>query len=213
MKSKDLIKKLNWRYATKTFDPAKKIPEKDFETLLEVLRLTPSSFGIQPWKFIVVRNPQIRAKLRPFCWDQSQITDASHLIILCRISETKIEEHIEKYILDKVKTGDLDPAKIQAYRERMIQTVRSKDENELKSWLRNQSYIALGNILTSCAVLDIDSCPIEGFDKEKVDELLELQKVGLSSVVMCAVGYRSLDDKYATAKKHRFPLSEVVMEA
>jgi nitroreductase len=213
MKTKDLLRHLNWRYATKTFDPTKKVPEKEFEALLEVLRLTPSSFGIQPWKFIVVKNPEIRTKMRPFSWDQSQITDASHLIVLCRISESKIEEHIEKYVLDKVKIGDLEPAKIQAYRERMLQTVRSKDEQELKTWLRNQVYIALGNILTSCAVLDIDSCPIEGFDKEKVDELLELPKVGLYSVAICAIGYRSLDDKHATMKKHRFPLSEVIMEA
>lgn len=207
----NIIDQLNWRYATKLFDPTKKVSDQDFETILESLRLTASSFGTQPWKFVVVKNPDIREQLKKASWDQPQMTDASHLIVLCRINEIT-PAYIDKYVADKAKDLNEPIENSKGAKDMMIGFLNGKSTEEKTVWLRNQVYIALGNLLTTCASLNIDACPMEGLDAAKFDEILGLEKYGINTVVACPIGYRSENDKYATRKKFRFPKAELVIE-
>lgn len=208
----DIIKKLNWRYATKKFDPKKKIAKKDFDILLETLRLTPSSFGLQPWKFVVVKSANIRKKLRPHAWDQSQITDASHLLIICSLKEMN-DNFLDKVYSERAKLLHLDKARTASSKERFLNFFNAKPEHERQAWLKRQCYVALGNLLTVAALLKIDACPIEGMDDPKeFDKILKLDKYGVQTVVICALGYRSKDDKHAKDPKFRLQKSKLFVE-
>lgn len=206
----ELISALNWRYATKEFDPSKKISDENFNILLESLRLSASSFGLQPWKFLIVKNPEIREQLKPHSWGQGQITDASHLLVLCR--QNNIDEaFVDSYIEDIANTRNVSTDDLEDYRKMMIDmVVKGQSETETQQWSKNQVYLALGNLLTSAALLKIDTCPIEGFSTEEYDKILNLSEKNLSSCVVCALGYRNEDDKYASLKKVRFGMDEVV---
>ncbi|HXF10734.1 MAG TPA: NAD(P)H-dependent oxidoreductase [Desulfuromonadaceae bacterium] len=208
IKSNQLLQQLNWRYATKQFDPTRKISASDWTTIEEALRLTPSSFGLQPWKFIVVTDPGVRAKLRPASWDQSQITDASHLVVLAaknNFGETDIDTHLA-YL---AKAQGSAVSALAPLRGAMAGAIQRMDESTRNAWTRNQTYIALGNLLTSAAVLGIDACPMEGFDRAQYDEILGLAAKGYSSAVVATLGYRAATDKYAGAPKVRFPKEHV----
>jgi len=203
-----LLAQLNWRYATKQFDPTRRISAADWTTLEEALRLTPSSFGLQPWKFIVVTDPAVRAKLRPASWDQAQITDASHLVVLAaksNFSETDVDAHI----IHLAKAQGTAASALAPLRGAMAGTIQRMDEATRNAWTRNQVYIALGNLLTSAALLGIDACPMEGFDRAQYDEILSLKAKGYSSAVVATLGYRATTDKYAGAPKVRFPKEHV----
>src|SRR5271155_1221393 len=207
--SKQLLEQLNWRYATKDFDPTKKISAADWATLETALRLTPSSGGLQPWKFVVVTDPAVRVKLRPASYGQAQITDASHLVVFTaknNFSEADVDAHI-KHI------AEVQGAPIEALaplRGMLVGgIVQSQDEAGRNAWARNQVFIALGNLLTSAALLGIDACPMEGFDRGQYDEILGLKAKGYSSAVIATLGYRSLTDQYAAAPKVRFPKEQV----
>jgi len=203
-----LLTQLNWRYATKQFDPTRKISASDWTTLEEALRLTPSSFGLQPWKFIVVTDPTVRAQLRPASWNQSQITDASHLVVLAaknNFGETDIDAHLA-YLAQAQGSAVSTLAPL---RGAMAGAIQRMDDATRNAWTRNQVYIALGNLLTSAALLGIDACPMEGFDRAQYDEILGLKAKGLSSTVVATVGYRAATDKYAGAPKVRFPKEHV----
>lgn len=195
----NIIQQLNWRYATKSFDKNKKINPQDFDTLLESLRLSPSSFGIQPWKFIVVKNSEIREKIKEASYGQVQISDASDLIVLCA------KNNITEVDVDRI-TGSNE-----SYKNMIMSAIGAKSTDELLNWNAKQVYIALGFLLETAALMNIDSCPMEGFDANKVDEILKLKEKGLTSTVICPVGYRSVDDKYAMAKKVRFLREELVL--
>ncbi len=200
-----IIDDLNWRYATKVFSD-KKISQKDLDELMEALRLAPSSFGLQPWKFIVITDPKIREQLVQHSWGQKQITDASHLIVLAAVNVD--ESYIRKYVESMAKTRNVSLESLKDYEEMMLNSIMSRSEEERLNWAKRQVYIALGILHVACAQKRIDSCPMEGFDHKKYDELLGLEKENLSSVVLCPVGYRG-DDKYAAQKKVRFSKDEV----
>jgi nitroreductase len=207
-----LIHQLNWRYATKQFDPQRKICAEDWAALEDALVLTPSSFGLQPWKFVVVKDPAVREKLMPASWGQKQITDASHLVVFA-IKTNLTEKDAEAYIEWIVKVRGVPGEALGMLKEMLIGSViRGMDENGRREWAQKQVYIALGNFLTSAALLGIDACPMEGIDPAKYDEILGLPAKGLASVVVATAGYRSAGCKYAGMKKVRFPKSEVVTE-
>lgn len=204
-----MIENLNWRYACKKFDADKRISTDDLNTLLDALRLTPSSYGLQPWKFIVVENKDLREKLVPASWNQQQVKDASHLIVFA--APKKIDEaFIEDYVVSIAKTRGQDVSELDGMKKMML-NIAFWDESVQYQWAKNQSYIALGNLMTVCADLRIDSCPMEGFKPAEYDKILGLGEMGLTSLVVCPVGYRALDDKYIDLAKVRKPLKDVVI--
>jgi nitroreductase len=211
IKSQQLLEQLNWRYATKVFDPNRKISAADWATIEEALTLSPSSGGLQPWKFIVVTDPAVRAKLLPASYGQKQITDASHLVVFTsknNFSEGDVDAHIRH-------TASVRGAPVEAlapFREMLVGgIVKAQNEPARNAWARNQTYIALGNLLTSAALLGIDACPMEGFDRMQYDEILGLKAMGYASAVIATLGYRSPADKYAEAAKVRFPKDHVIV--
>lgn len=206
----EILDALKWRYAVKKFDSSKKIPESELEKLLECLRLSPSSYGLQPWKFLVIANPELKEKLRPHSYNQPQITDCSHLIVLCRINEVDTAA-VNRLIDATAKTRGQETAELDGYKKMMIDDLVEGPRAKIADhWSAHQVHIALGVLLASAASMQIDACPMEGFSPVKYDEVLGLKEKGLSSVVLCALGYRSSDDKYAEAKKVRFPMSDVI---
>jgi nitroreductase len=206
---KQLLDQLNWRYATKQFDPNRKISAQDWATLEEALLLTPSSGGLQPWKFIVVTDPAIRARLLPASYGQAQITDASHLVVFAakqNFGEADVDAHVKH--LAEVQGVSIDT--LAPLRDMLVGgIVKSVDEKGRDAWARNQAYIALGNLLTSAALLGIDACPMEGFDRGQYDDILGLPAQGLATAVIATIGYRLPTDKYANAPKVRFPKEQI----
>ena len=210
--SDHLLEQLQWRYATKKFDAAKKISAADWATLEEALRLTPSSGGLQPWKFIVVTDPAIRSKLLPASYGQSQIVDASHLVVFAARKNFG-EADVDALIRHTAALRGVPVESLAQFRGMLLGgIVQSMDEKTRDQWARNQAYIALGNLLTSAALLGIDACPMEGFDRNQYDEILGLKAKGYASAVIATLGYRSPEDKYAGAPKVRFPKEEVFVE-
>lgn len=206
----DLVAALNWRYATKQFDPARRIPAADWTALEEALRLAPSSFGIQPWKFLVVETPELRAKLREASWGQSQVTDASHLVVLA-VKQAVDAAHLDRYFADTAKTRGVAVESLAGFRKVIDGFVAGKSKaGQLELWSAKQVYIAAGQFMAAAAVLGVDSCPLEGIDPARYDELLGLRGSGWATQLAIAAGYRSAEDKYATAPKVRFPSGEVI---
>jgi nitroreductase len=207
----DLLKQLNWRYAVKQFDPSKTIPPDLWTTLEEALVLTPSSYGLQPWKFIVITNPELKAQLKPFSWNQTQITDCSHLVVFT-IKKNVTTDDVDQFIARTAEVRGVTTESIDFYRKMIVSDVvygpRSLNANE---WATRQAYIALGNFMTSAALLGVDTCPLEGIDPSKYDKLLGLPEKGYATVVAAAAGYRAAEDKYAQLAKVRFA-KEVVLE-
>ena len=203
-----LIDKLNWRYATKKFDQAKKLIPAQLDELLKAVHLSPSSAGLQSYKVIVVEDPAIRQKLREAANGQSQITDASQLIILA--SETNLDEaYVRNYIDHVAKTRQIGRENLEGF-EQMINGNVSKLTVEQKlNWSNKQAYIALGVLLTSAAELGIDACPMEGFNAAKFDEILGLKEKGLTTTVIAPIGFRSEDDGYSKLAKVRKPEEEM----
>lgn len=196
-----LIEDLNWRYACKEFDSTKKLSEEQVEILMESLRLTASSYGMQPWSFIRVTNSELREKLVEHSWNQKQVVDASDLIILC--AKTDINEQlVDDYISDIVQTRGIEKESLAGFKKMMMYTVGWSEERKA-AWADKQIYIAMGTLLSTCAHLKIDSCPMEGFVPAKYDEVLGLKEMGLRSVLVCPVGYRSENDNYAKLAKVR----------
>ncbi len=210
MKNDHLIEALNWRYAVKKFDADRKISEENWKTLEDALVLTPSSYGLQPWKFLIVQSPELRKTLRGHSWNQSQVEDCSHFVVFA--AKVQLDElYISNFLNETATQRGMDPTKLEGYKKVMmgdlLQGPRSKIIHE---WATRQVYIALGNLMTVCAVLGIDTCPMEGIDNAKYDEVLKLKGTEYLTSVACAVGYRSADDKYSLAKKIRFNSSAIV---
>lgn len=202
-KTKTIIDDLKWRYACKRFDNRLKLPQEDVETILEALNLTATSLGIQLLKCVVVENAELKEKLVEHAFGQRQVADCSHLIVLCRydkVSEADIDEYVNRTAY--IKSLELESPKMQGFRKMISEAVNMPQEKQIH-WMNNQVYLALGNLLTVCASMHIDACPMEGFDPEKVDEVLNLERFGLKSVVLCPVGYRHEDDPYAKEPKVR----------
>lgn len=201
----EIKKMMNWRYATKKFSD-RKLDGKDFDELLEVLRLSPSSYGLQLWKFIVVENKELREKIKVAAYGQRQATEASNLIVLCAKKGPNKGE-VDALVESTAKIRSVGVETLEGFRKMLIGLTKREDKEE---WAKKQVYLALGFLLSVCAMKKIDACPMEGFDSNKVDKILELDKQELNSVVLCAVGYRADDDKYALAKKVRFDKKDIV---
>ncbi|MBP6994357.1 NAD(P)H-dependent oxidoreductase [Candidatus Woesebacteria bacterium] len=203
-----LNKALHWRYATKKFDPSKKLSDQTLNALLESLRLAPSSSGLQPWKFLVVTNPGVRKQIKEVAHEQLQIVDASHLIVLTRPLHIDVDL-VDRHIANTARIRGVTVDSMAKYRNTIVNSIRSKTSENLISWATAQIYIALGFLLESAALLGVDACPMEGFDKDKLDGVLGLSEKGLASAVICALGYRSEEDKYASIQKSRFTREEM----
>lgn len=204
-----LLTQLRWRYATKKFDPTKTIPEETWSALASSLVLTPSSFGLQPWHFIVVRDPDTRQKLLAQSWGQAQVTDCSHFLVLAAktmMTEEAIDAYLQRTV--EVRGGEID--QLNPYRDMMVGFTKNMDDQAQLNWAKLQTYIALGQLMTSAAVLGIDACPMEGINPIEYDHILGLTEKGLTTSVACALGYRAADDKYATAPKVRYEEGEIL---
>ena len=205
-----ILKTLNWRYATKKFDSSKKISAEDWQALEQSLVLAPSSFGQQPWKFFVIRNSSLRQQLQQQAWDQSQVTDASHLVVLA-IKQGIDNDDVDRY-LDRVMEVRQTPKEKLAGMEKAIKGFLENSPFPLEpnDWSTRQVYLALGFLVYSAALLKIDACPMEGFKPAECDKLLGLSDRGYASRVLCALGYRSPEDKLADMAKVRYATDEVV---
>jgi nitroreductase len=205
-----LLSQLRWRYATKTFDPARKIPDKEWQGLEEALILTPSSFGLQPWKFVVITDPAVKAQLPAISWNQKQVLEASHTVVFARrldITEEFIDRNIRRIV--EVRGGTVE--RLAGFKKMLMGSLVPPPAGfDLQNWAALQCYIALGNFMTSAAVLGIDTCPMEGIVPAKYDELLGLTAKGFATVVVGCAGYRSADCKYASVPKVRFPAEEMI---
>lgn len=205
-----LIQQLDWRYATKKFDPTKEIPAADWAVLEKALVLTASSYGLQPWKFIIVTDPALKAKLRPASWGQAQVEDCSHLVVFAAkkdITEADLDKFLARTA--QVRGGTVDS--LAGYKGFMMgDLVKGARHAIIHEWAARQTYIAMGNLLTSAALLGIDACPFEGLEPAKYDEILGLKDSGYATVAACPLGYRAADDKYAILPKVRFEAKDVI---
>lgn len=206
-----IIEKLNWRYATKKFDTTKQLSDSQLETLKEAFNLTALSYGLQTLKMVVVGDKSIRENLVALAYGQRQVADASHLLVLCiqnEIDTDDVEEHF-----DTVKAIRNTPDEIlDPFKEQLKSTIETMPDSKKSDWATKQAYIALGNLMTVCAIEEIDSCPMEGFLPEELDKVLNLDKYGLKSVLLLPVGFRAEDDMFASLKKVRKPISDTVLE-
>ncbi len=203
-----LLNSLRWRYATKKFDPARKIPASTWDAIEESMVLTPSSFGLQPWKFIVVNDPGLRSNLSGESWKQPQVTEASHYVVLTARTDLTAAD-IDAWMKCMAEVQDADPETIASYKGIIAGFAQAMSHETRHAWNVRQVYIALGQLMTSAAVLGIDACPMEGISPAGYDQILGLEGSGYATVVACALGYRAEDDKYAVRPKARFERSRV----
>lgn len=206
----DTIKKLEWRYAVKKFDSNQLLSAEKVEILENAFNLTATSFGLQPIKLVIVQNKELQNKLIDHSYGQQQVGQASHLFIIC--IEKKIDKEFIHNYFNRVKqirnTADeiLEP-----FQGALVDEFSKKEREEVRVWATNQAYLALGTLLTVCAMEGIDSCPMEGFDPSAYDKLLGLEKDKLTSVLILPVGYRAKDDMFATFKKVRKNLKDSII--
>ena len=207
----NIIDKLNWRYATKKFDVSKKLSNEKIEVLKQAFNLTATSYGLQTMKMVVVSDKTIKNKLVDLCYGQNQVDSASHVLAICiqtSVGENDVDDYFDN-INHIRKTPEIILSK---YRKELKDFLSSRSEEEIEAWCIKQAYIVLGNLMTVCAVEGIDACPMEGFLPNKVDELLELNKYGLKSVLLLPVGFRAEDDMFSDLNKVRKEMSETIIE-
>ncbi len=205
------IKQLKWRYATKRFDSTKSLSDKKIDILKQTFNLTATSYGLQPLKLVIIKDATLKKQLMPLTYNQAQVRDASHVLILCvekNIDSNFIKNHF-KNVEGKRKTPRdiLDP-----FEKALIENFSDKESTDIRQWMVNQLYLTLGALLTVCAVENIDACPIEGFEPKKYDALLGLEEKGLESVIVLPVGYRDESDFFINLKKVRRGVEELVVE-
>lgn len=205
------IESQNWRYATKKFDANKKISETDLEILKEAIRLSSSSYGLQPYKVLIVENPELRAKIQPAAWGQSQIVDASHLFIFANMVNVG-EKEIDTYVKNIAETRRIPVDNIAGYGDFMKSKIASLPEDVKNTWAAKQTYLALGNLLNVAAELKIDATPMEGFEPDKVNEILGLSELGLNATLIATVGYRHEEDTNQHVKKVRKSKEELFIK-
>jgi nitroreductase len=210
--TRQLLEALQWRYATKVFDATKKIPADIWQTLERALVLTPTSYGLQPYRFFVISDPAKRAELLPHSWNQKQVVDASHFVVFA--ARTKMTDaDVNKLIKLTSNIRKIPAESLNFYRDMMLGDIvngpRGKTAHE---WAARQAYIALGNLMTCAAVLGVDACPMEGLSPTEYDRVLGLNGSGYATVVACALGYRAATDKYASLPKVRYEAKELVQQ-
>ncbi len=207
-----LLENLKWRYAVKKFDATRKIPDATWKALEETLVLAPSSYGLQPWKFFVIKDGAVRAKLRPASWNQTQITDASHMVVLARKTEVTSTD-VDRYVQRIMEVRQAPTSLLEDYRQMMLGSVNNPSGlpgGSMDTYTRSQVYIALGFFLYSAAQLGIDACPMEGFDAKQYDEILGLPALGYNATVVAAAGYRAADDWLAPLAKVRYEAKDMI---
>ena len=197
-----LLENLKWRYATKIFETEKKVSKQDLDILKEAIQLTPTSYGLQPFKILIIKDLKIRIKLSTASYDQPQITTASHLFIFCNYTELPKNE-IENYIQLTAKTQNISPKNLERYKQLITNDLKQRNQKELQNWSKNQNYIAMSNLLNACAELKIDACPMEGFDNEAYNEILDLNKLQLNASIIVPIGYRAIHDNSQFREKVR----------
>lgn len=205
----DILNKLEWRYAVKKFDPAKKLSADQLEKLLAATRLSASSYGLQPYKILVVENPAVREQLKAVSNGQLQVTDASHLIVFARYTDLN-ETHVDDYMNNVAETRNIAPEQLAGFSGVVKGTVNRLGAEGTAVWSAKQAYLALGTLLTAAAVENIDACPMEGFDAAGYNRILGLTEKGLAAVVVAAIGFRAPDDVMQHARKVRKPIAELV---
>ena len=198
----DIHNELQWRYATKKFDATKKINDQDLETLLEVMRMSPSSMGLQTTHVLVITDPEIRAQLTAHSYNQQQVKDASHLIVLCSYSSLD-ENYIQSHAQRTDEAREMGKERVGKMIESIGNFIGNKSPEAIHQWTSNQTYIVLGQLLSACARLKIDATPMEGFNPKGYDDVLHLSEKNLTATVACPIGFRSEDDAFQYLKKVR----------
>ncbi len=210
--TEQLLGALKWRYATKAFDPAKKIPTEIWQTLEKALLLSPSSYGLQPYRFLVITDSATRAELLPHSRNQKQVVDCSHFVVFAARTEIS-EADVDRFLRRVSEVRRIAPESLAGYRRMILEDIvhgpRARMAHE---WAARQAYIALGSLMTCAAILRVDACPMEGLNPSEYDRLLHLHGSGYATVVACALGYRSPDDPYARQDKVRRDAAELVKE-
>ena len=204
-----LLERLNWRYAVKQFDSERVIPHDVWQALERGLILSPSSFGLQPWQFVVITSPELKRQLPSISWHQTQPQDCSHMVVLTA-RRSLDAEYVDHFLQSVADTRSVSLSSLSGYRNVILKTVEETTDFHVH-WNTRQVYIALGQLMTAAAMLGVDSCPMEGLDKAAYDQLLGLNETPYTTAVGCALGYRSENDKYATAPKVRFPAAEMIV--
>jgi nitroreductase len=210
--TQQLLEALQWRYATKVFDPTRKIPANVWQTLERALVLTPTSYGLQPYRFLVINDPVKRTELLPHSWNQKQVVDASQFVVFT--ARTKITgADVNKLITHTSNIRKIPAESLNFYRDLMLGDIVNGPRGKIAhEWATRQTYIALGNLMTCAAVLGVDACPMEGLEPAEYDRVLGLNGSGYATVVACALGYRATTDKYANLPKVRYEAKELVQQ-
>ncbi len=193
---------LYWRYATKKFN-GHAVPQEKVDKILEAIRLAPTSYGLQPFKVVVVSNPELKGKIHEKACPQPQIVDGSHVLVFAAQASVNAG-HIDAYMELIAKTRDVDPQSLRGFSESIKGNLLSKSDEQFTDWSARQTYITLGFGLVAAAMEEVDACPMEGFDKDTMDELLGLKEQNLKSIALMTLGYRDAEkDSLAKAKKVR----------
>ncbi|MFA6333946.1 MAG: 2-amino-4-hydroxy-6-hydroxymethyldihydropteridine diphosphokinase [Bacteroidales bacterium] len=207
-KDMSTVNNLKWRYATKRFDTTKKVSAENLEILKEAVNLAPTSYGLQPFKIIILENQKIREKLKEAAWGQPQLTEASQIFLFCNFTEMGPEK-VDEYLRLRSKINNQNFEETKSYGDMMKGQIAVMTPEQLSAWTAKQAYIALGILIAAASELQIDTCPMEGFDKSKFDEILGLRERGLTATVIAAIGYRSPEDRTQDFIKTRKPLDKV----
>ncbi|CAZ98761.1 6,7-dihydropteridine reductase [Zobellia galactanivorans] len=209
--SLDSIKNLEWRYAVKKFDSEKILPQEKIERLKQAFNLTATSYGLQPITLVVIRNKELQKELVEHSFGQQQVVQASHVLVICIQSDID-EAYISRYFEQVKKIRGTSPDILDPFKKALVADFSKKEVHEIEQWSKNQAYLALGNLLTICAMEKIDSCPMEGFLPSAYDTVLNLKEKGLTSVLVLPVGYRADDDMFSEFKKVRKNIEESIIE-
>jgi nitroreductase len=209
VENETLLKQLRWRYATEKFDPTKKIPAEDWNTLEQALIATPSSFGLQPWHFVVITSQELKDKLVSASWGQQQVSQASHVVVFA-VKKDIDADYVQKCASRSAEVRGLPIERLDGFKRSVMKLVERQDSSVTEAWLIRQVYIALGNLLTCAAMLGIDACPMEGIEPGKYDQILGLPARGYATMLIATLGYRAADDAAANDPKVRFSAEELV---
>ena len=206
-----LIEKLNWRYATKTMK-TDRVPQSKIDNIIHAIRLTASSYGLQPYKLLVIENKELREALKGAAYNQSQVADASHLFVFAAYDNIT-EFHIDNYMALHAEVKGIDVAHMAPFKQMLAGSLLARTAEQNFNWASRQVYIALGTALIAAAAEEVDATPMEGFNPSKVDEVLNLKEQGLRSVLLLPIGYRdAANDKTAHAPKVRKKHADFVVE-
>lgn len=206
---KNISEAFSWRAAVKSFDPGREVPSELLESILESGRMSATAFGLQPFRLVKVEDKDLREKLLEVSYGQRQVVDAPHLFVVCAVTNLD-EKYIRRYIENIAKVRGLNVEDLKGYEDSMLGSISYLDQDQKLAWSARQSYIALGSMLETAALLEVDAGPMEGFETKKVDEILKLSEHNLVSVAYLTLGYRK-DDKYSEMKKVRLPKEEFII--